>query len=740
MQNNIPVAPDNENNSFNIREQIDRYLIHWKWFTVSIIICLFVAFLYLRYATSEYNITATILIKDEKKGGLADELSAFSEIGFMSGAKSNVDNEIEVLKARTLSTNTIKELGFNVRYFNKGNVKTSEAYTKSPIKVNFFGSDKNLTEIDTTFSFKSISNTKFELFNADDEKLGSYTFGTPIKSALGNMVVTINVDSLYAKKADSEYNVIVQISPLDKVAQSYKNKLQVSTVNKMTSVISLSITDPVKEKGVDFLNTLIRRYNEDAINDKNEVARNTEIFINDRLSSLTKELDTVERNIETFKKEEGLTDIVSDVQLSLTTASEYGKNVIDNETQLKVVDYMLDFLNETNNDSVIPANLIPDGEAIGLIDEYNKLILTKERFLENATLQHPQIIDYDIMLEGLRNSILKSLNNLKSSLKIAKRNLESEENFLEGRINQAPRQEREYRKIERQKVIKEELYLYLLKKREENAISLAVTAPNAKIIDSAYANPLPVSPKSNIVLLAALILGFLIPFGIIYLRDLLDTKVHSNADLENLTVPFLGDVPRSETSSELVNLHGRSGTAEALRIIRTNLEFMLNQVPEGVAKTIFVTSTIPKEGKTFISVNLATTIAMTGKKVLLIGMDIRNPKLDEYINIPSKGLTNYLSSSGTNINEYIIKYGEFENFYILPPGIIPPNPAELLMGKKVKDLFEQLQKEYDYIIVDTAPVSLVTDTLIIAHFAHSFIYVSRANYLDKRMLYIAGRP
>src|SRR5690606_22631255 len=329
QNNNIPVLTENENEAgFDIRAQLDKYLVHWKWFTVSIIVCLFLAFIYLRYSTPEYSISATILIKDEKKGGAANELSAISELSCMSG-NSNVDNEIEVLKARTLVQNTVKSLKFNVSYFNKGNLKTSEAYKNSFVRVNFYDTTADFFETDTIFLVKPISGLKYELLDSEGEKAGVYSYGESLPTKFGNMVVTINTDSLPTNTKDEEKEVLIQIKPLRKVTDAYRSKIQVNTVNKMTSVVSLSITDKVPEKGKNFLDTLISIYNNDAVKDKNLVATNTEEFINKRLESLTKELDTVERDAEGYKRGERLTDIVSDVKLSLTSADLYSKSVND---------------------------------------------------------------------------------------------------------------------------------------------------------------------------------------------------------------------------------------------------------------------------------------------------------------------------------------------------------------------------------------------------------------------------
>jgi capsular exopolysaccharide synthesis family protein len=398
---------------------------------------------------------------------------------------------------------------------------------------------------------------------------------------------------------------------------------------------------------------------------------------------------------------------------------------------------MLKFLKKSTSADLLPANLISgEGSAEYLINSYNKLILERNRILKSATVVNPTVIALDQQIASLKSNVAESLSRMQTNLTIQKRNFKGQEGLLDSKIGKIPVQERQFRVIARQQKVKEELYLYLLEKREETAISLAATAPNARVIDAAKAPVIPVSPKRSIIYLAAFLLGLLIPFGVIYVKDLLDTKVKTRLDItDKFNIPFLGDIPKSSIPNEMVDTTSRTSTAEALRIVRTNLDFMLNQVPDGQAKCIFLTSTIPGEGKTFLSVNLANIFAHSGKKVLLIGMDIRKPKLNEYFGTTkTKGLTDYLSSKNEPISDFITKYERYDNLEVLIAGSIPPNPTELLMNSKVDELFVQFKKEYDFIIVDTAPVSLVSDTLIVAKYADTFVYVVRANYMDKRML------
>lgn len=737
---------DNEAEDVDIKEQLYKYLVHWHWLLGSIIVCMILAFLYLRYTTPNYEAVTSILVKDEKKGGMLSELSAFSDLGLGGNMKNNVDNEIEVLKSRTLVENTIKKLNLTTGLFVEGKVIDRDIYAQAPIRINFINKSVAFNEAEAILKCDLLDLNTFSLENETENQetfiiknKKEFKFGEKIQTKIGTLI--IDKTSFFSmKETDDLKSINIVISPLDEVTENFREKLKVESVSKTSSVVNISISDPVGKKAEDFLDNMIQIYNNDAAEDKNYISENTSKFIAGRLSLIAKELDGVEQDVESFKKTNKLTDIDSEAKLFIEDAAEYDKKGIETEIQLNVASSLLDFIKKSNNSDLLPTNMISDkGDAGALINSYNQLVLDRNRILKSATTENPSVIKLDQQISSLKVSVVESIKRLQSNLQIQNRDFKGQEGILKSKIGKIPVQERQFRVIARQQKVKEELYLYLLQKREETAISLAATEPNARVIDAARADKKPISPKKKIIYLAGLLLGICVPFGIIYTNNLLDTKIKSKLDLEGKTpIPFIGDVPTSHDTKELIKTESRSSSAEAIRIVRTNLEFMLNKVPNGVAKTIFVTSTFSSEGKTFISANLAGTFALSGKKVLLAGMDIRNPKFSEYIDVPNLGLTNYLSSSDKNIQDYIIKHKKFENFYILPSGIIPPNPAELLMGKKVEELFEQLKKEYDYIIVDTAPVSLVTDTLLIAKNADTFVYVMRANVLEKRMLSIAN--
>ncbi|MFT5964918.1 MAG: tyrosine-protein kinase Etk/Wzc [Flavobacterium sp.] len=745
MENNFG---DDLENDFDVRAVFDKYLIQWKWFVFAIFICLFVAFSYLRYTIPQYRASTIILVKDDRKGGMMSELSAFADMSLAMGdVASNVDNEIEILKSRTLVESTVRRLNLRTRFFVEGNIVDREIYSNGPVKVDVTDKLDIPYEKNVSLTFLKLTPDTFELVVEETSDttaiiLGDKTkfrFDEEIRTVCGTL--TISKSKFYDTFFGDDINSLkIVVSPFDDVVESYRGGMEISSVSKTSSIVQISIKDAVVKRAEAFLDNIVQIYNEDAAADKNFISENTSIFIANRLKLITQELDGVEEDVQSFKKSNNLTDIESEVKLFIEGSNEYEKKGVEAEIQINVVHSMLDFMKESTSVELLPSNIISgEGDASGLISSYNQLVLDRNRVLKSATLSNPSVIKMDQQIASLKSTVQTSLLRLQSSLNIKKRDLDREEGILNAKIGKIPVQERKFRSIARQQKVKEELYLYLLQKREETAISLAATEPNARVIDTAKAIKIPVSPKGLQVYLVGLVIGFLIPCGIIYTDDLLDTKIKSRLDLEGKTaIPFIGDLPTSDTPLEIMKAESRTSSAEALRIVRTNLEFMLNTVPEGVAKTIFATSTFPKEGKTFVSANLAATFALSGKKVLLIGMDIRNPRLDEYLDIPEKGFTNYLSSKELKLEDVIVKYEGYEDFYILPAGVVPPNPAELLLSKKVDTMFDTLKKQYDYIIVDTAPISLVTDTLLIAKHADTFIYVTRANFLEKRMLSIAN--
>lgn len=719
---------EDKDNVINLKEELFKYLVHWRWFVLSVFLSLIAAFLYLTVTPKSYNIATKILIKDEKSNDLANQLSAFSEMSLLGNSKNNIENEVEILKSRTLIYNTLDSLKLNIQYLDTSEVISKDLYKKSPVKL--IWNNEHISK-KTTIVLSNIEDNSFDV-SVDDEKIDGGTFGKTINSEFGSFIINRTA-------AINDLNTItINVFPKIAQAEDYQKNLNVSPTSKTSSIIDVSIIDQTPEKAVDFLNTLVFNYNLAGVKDKRYISENTSNFISDRLDLIATELGDVESQVEGYKNTNNLSDIETEVKLYLDNLSSFEKSVVQNETKINVVNSLISHISKSKQDELVPGGLLnDDASSESFIQEINHLILEKQKLSISATSENAAYIELENQIRALKANLLASLRRNLSSLQIIKNDYKRQESEMQSKLAQVPRQEREFRIIDRQQKVKEALYLFLLQKREETNITLAATDMNAKVIDKAIVTDKPVAPKTMIILLAALVLGGLIPFLVIYVKNLLDTKIKTRFDItDNSNIPFLGDVPTSESSDELMELSSRSSAAEAIRIVRTNLDFILSEKAEDECKVIFLTSTISGEGKTFVSANLAATFSLSGKKVLLIGLDLRNPKLYEYLKVNPLGISNYITTNNKPLKDFILPVEGYDNFDVLSSGSIPPNPTEILMSKKIKEIFDELKAQYDYIIVDTAPVSLVTDTLLISKHADATIYVVRANKIDKDMLRI----
>ncbi|MEX2349647.1 MAG: polysaccharide biosynthesis tyrosine autokinase, partial [Flavobacteriaceae bacterium] len=663
------------------------------------------------------------------------------DIGLISGMNTNsIENEIEILRSRRLLRNVVNELDLNIRYFIEGNIKTTELFSNKPFTVSILDKNEDAEFPKNPVQFIIMSSDTFRFIDEENDLRIDAGFGDKLELPYGAITVIPNTEVLNSLKKEN-YAIQVLFSDVEKLVTYYRNSIQVSPVEKNSSVIELTLNDPVKEKAEHLLNELVSQYNKDAIEDRNMVSQNTAEFIEDRLQIITRELDSVETDKVIFKQENRLTDIEAEAQLFLESASELNKRQLDITTQLAVVDNIIDYLKEDDVTALLPANLGVTEDGLDTsIQNYNKLVLERNRMLRSSTEQNPVIVNLTNQINQLKANVLQSLNNVKSSLQRSLADLNRQEGVFGSKITKVPDTEKEFRNIVRQQNIKEALYLFLLQKREETSLSLAVTAPKAKIVDQAHTSTNPVSPKRNIIFLAALLLGLLIPFLIIYLNQLLYDKVRNRKDVERYApnIPLLGEIPKLlRGSDELIQKNDTSVLAESFRILRTNLQYIFaSKNIESRGKTIFVTSTVKGEGKTFTSVNLALTLSNVGKKVILVGADIRNPQLHRFIEDfqNKKGVTDYLVSPEISLESLIHTSPFGKDLDILFSGNIPPNPAELLLNERVALLFEELKHKYDYVLVDTAPSMLVTDTLLINKYADITLYVIRADYTERRLL------
>jgi len=729
-----------EIDEINIKELIYRYLKNWKWFLLSIIVCVGLGYTYLSYQVPQYEASAKILIKDEKNGGsIIDESSVFEDLGLLKGGK-NIDNEIEVLKSRSLMISAVKSLHANIFYYSYGRPIYHEKFKDTPIEVNCLNSDSNnCNQGMGNWIIYPLNNSKFQLSNAGTKAiLGEFYFGQTIQTPEGKLRFN---STKYFNSSLLNKPFKVNILPIEIAANLYLKNLEVSPVNKTASVLNISLKCPIPIKAVEIVNRIIKQHDLEEIEDKDIVSKNTSEFISERIKFISQELGEVENDVENYKKNNKLTDITSESELFLQSGNESEKKIIELGSQLKLVEFMLEDLTKRNNPmQLIPSNLgLQDMSIANLISEYNKIILESGRMVKNSGVKNPLVENYQKQISELKTSIKESLENLKNTLEINIAELNKRESLINNRIASVPKFEREFRNIFRQQQIKETLYLYLLQKREETNITLAGKVSNTKIIDPAFSSGAMISPKKNVVYSSMFFLGFILPFIVIYIKDLLDTKVQSKLDLDKYRIPQLGDIPISDGSNPFINQDNNSVHSEYYRSLRTNVRFLC-EASTNKSKVVFITSTISKEGKTYISINLSTSFALSDKKTLLIGFDLRHPKIAEYLNLnEKKGITNFLIDKSSRIEDFIIKKND-DNllFDVLLSGPIPPNPSELLMHKKIEAIFNYARENYDYIIVDTAPVGLVADTLLLNEFADCSVYVVKANYLDKRMLHIAN--
>ena len=724
----------------NYQELLFRYVIHWPWFVASVLICLIGAWGYLYFQIPVYQVSASIIIKDDKKGGKSGsaDLENLGLGGVITSAQS-IDNEIEVLRSKTILKEVVNSLELYITYYDEDEFPRQEMYKTSPVVVNLTAQEADKLSNAALIDMKLASdggldvNLKVGLneYNKRFDKLPAVfptnvgTFGFTLRDSLSNGQVE-------GQKEVRHISAVVS-QPFG-VAKGYQWALTIAPTSKATSVATVSLINTNIQRGQDFINKLMEMYNRNTNNDKNEVAEKTREFINERIKIIDEELGNTEEKLETFKRNAGLTDISSDAQLAVSGNAEYEKKRVENGTQINLVRDLAKYINNPLNEyEVLPSNIgLTDNGLTTQLERYNELVIERKRLLRTSTENNPMIINLDMSIRAMKANVKAAIDGTLQGLLIVKADLDREASRFSRRISDAPGQERQYVSIARQQEIKAGLYLMLLQKREENAIMLAATANNAKIIDEPVAEGGPVSPKPKMIYMIALVLGVGLPIGIIFLTSFTKFKIEGRGDVEKLTrLPIVGDVPLTgEKNGSIAVFENQNNLmSETFRNVRTNLQFMLGNGQ----KVILVTSTVSGEGKSFISVNLAISLSLLGKKVVIVGLDIRKPGLNKVFNISRKeqGITQYLSNPEKNLMDLVQASDVSKSLYILPGGTVPPNPTELLARDGLDKAIETLKKNFDYVILDTAPVGMVTDTLLIGRVADLSVYVCRADYTRK---------
>lgn len=718
--------------TISIMEIVMRFARYWKWFVLGVGVALIIVFLYLRYTTPVYNVTSSVVLKEARNQRFEPSIGGMDglQLGGL-GAVTNLENEIYILQSRSIIRNVVNRLNLHTSYIVSGRIKSTDLYKESPLIVSM--EQSRLDSLKSNISFDITTNNDTQTVSVsgilnETEKIDT------IFTSLPALLHTTHGNISFTKRPGTELGnneMEVLIMHPNAVIRQYRSNLSVQQASRQASVLDISINTPYPEKGKDFLNMLVEVYNNETIEDNKMEAFNTQSFINDRIAIIDRELSDAERSVEDYKQQEGLSDLQIDLQRNMQMGSQYEQQLVQVETQLNVVNSLSDYVNNPNNiNRTIPANVgLEDPNLAATTSEYNRLVLERERLSQSMTADNPAMIRLEEQISGLRENINSSINSVQQGLSIQRRDARNQANIYGGRVGVMPTQEREFMELSREQQIKATLFLMLLQKREENALELAATANSAKVLDEALTEG-QVSPRRMILLLAALMLGVLIPAGIIYLMDILQYKLRTRADVDRINkVPVLGEIPKhNDDKNVVIEENETKPIDEAFRMARTNLLLTLGSNN----KVVTFTSTVSGEGKTFIAINLALSTALLNKRVLLIGLDLRIPRLREYLDLDTRdGITNYLSGFEKDIDNLIVQTGLHPNFYVLPAGPIPPNPAELLSRSSLDTAIEKLKEEFDYIYIDSAPSALVTDTLVLSRVTDATIYVCRMDYSSK---------
>lgn len=732
-----------------IQDLWSMFVPKWYWFAISLFITLTIAVLYLLSTPPIYTRTAAILVKDNSKSSSSTSaMNDFSDLGiFKSNTNTNINNELLTLKSPTLMTEVVNRLGLNETFTIRKGLKNVDLYKVSPVTITFC--DKIEVPLSFTIKFSSkeaFAISELEISGEDIGETLSAQMGDSIQTSAGIMIVSPTQEFTDAFIGTSIRYVRGSVRA---AVDTYSNALVAELGNEDATIINLSINDTSIRKAEDILNTLIEVYNENWIRDKNQIAVSTSQFISDRLGVIESELGHVDENISSYKSEHLLPNVQAASSLYMAQSAENNKELSTLNNQLSTAQYIRRELNTKQLDQTLPANSgIVSANIETQISEYNNLVLDRNRLIANSSEKNPLVKNMASSLQSMQRTIIQSVDNLIVSLNTQIRSLRRQEEATTNRLASNPNQAKYLLSVERQQKVKEELYLYLLQKREENELSQAFTAYNTRLITAPRGSMFPTAPRKMNILLVAFAVGLLVPAVGIFMKENMNTKVRGRKDLENLSIPFIGEIPqysgtkkkwwefkhrkRQDMKTIVVNEGNRNIINEAFRVLRSNMDFMASK--DNNQHVFVLTSFNPGSGKSFLAINIAISFAIKKKKILVIDGDLRHRTVSSYVDSPNKGLSDYLNNQIEDWKEIIVSYKGYTNLHILPIGTIPPNPTELLEDSKLSMLIEALRPEYDYIFIDCPPVDIVADAQIIEKWADRTIFVVRSGLLDRSML------
>ena len=721
-----------EEESFELKEIIQKYLRYWPWFVLATVFCIGIGYAYMRWAPIIYKSQAKIKIIDESQ----EVDIASSALSLLSGkSKINLENEIEILKSYRILSQVVNELHLDISFYEVGNVKTRRIWAPPFQITRHIAADSLNSSKPYLIEFKeggvTITDVNEQVYTPNLKEPDQPTEGLPF-----NIKMVQGIDPVFYEGIT--YKAV--LNPLKSTVLTLAKDLQILSTSKDSEILSLTLESESMDLNEAILNTLIEKFNQDGVLDRQLVSQRTLNFIDERFLYLGQELDSIEGGKEDFKRSNSLSYIEADAGMSLQRKSETEEQVIQLENQISISEILKETVINQSDYSLLPANIgIENSSLNNLVLNYNQMSLEREKILPTVGANHPTLQNLNGQLESAKVNIIKSVNIYGTQLKNTLRKLKLEESRAGSVFSRLPEKEKMLRSIERQQSIKENLFLLLLQKREEAAISYAVTAPTVKIVDYGLTNDIPVSPKKPMVYAISLLAGLFLPFAVLYIRFTLDTKIHERSDIEKVTtdIPVVGEIPFFKDVKKKLELNDRSIMAESFRILCTNVDYLLPDKNKGQAQVVMMTSSVKGEGKTLLSFNLSVAYASLNKKVLLIGADLRNPQLHNFyqLSINHKGLSDYLNDPGMNWKDCVVPSGsDNPTLEVCFGGSIPPNTPQLLSSPAFEQFITAAKKEFDYIVVDTAPTMLVTDTLLISKFADATVFVTRSGQTDKRLL------